>query len=88
MKHDARTEEETSRLLERPWRQGRRVLRNVYAQLPSDAVPSDDDVYIGNFDSAALAEDAVYWHNASLGKNERIYHANERADYEVGKGSA
>lgn len=81
MKHDARSEEESDQLLLRRWRQGRKVPRNVYAQLHGDATPSDNDVYIGNFDSAILAHDAVTWHNAALGKNDRIYHGNERTDY-------
>lgn len=64
--HDARPEAESLALAGRPWRQGRRVPRNVYAQVSDD--PADDDVIIGQFDSALLARDAVDAHNWRLVK--------------------
>jgi hypothetical protein len=57
--------EESDRLLHRPWRQGRKVPRNIYAQVGEH--PGDDDVAIGQLDSASLAHDAVWWHNSALG---------------------
>lgn len=65
--HDARPEEQAAWLCRKPWRVGRRVGRNVYAQLGPDA--DDGDVIIGQFDNAALAAAAVDAHNLFLAKN-------------------
>jgi hypothetical protein len=67
--HNARTHEESTDLAARPWRQGRKVGRNVYAQVSED--PSDDDVAIGSFDSEWLAFACVYAHNEQV-----VYHAH------------
>lgn len=64
MDHNARSAEESALLMGRPWRQGRKVARNVYAQVSDD--PSDDDVIIGQFDSEWLARNAVDAHNWRL----------------------
>jgi hypothetical protein len=63
MGHDARGVEESVELLLRPWRTGRRVGRNIYAQVGDD--PSDDDVIIGQMDTAELAQGAVDSHNVA-----------------------
>lgn len=62
--HNARDQDESTFLASRPWRQGRKVPRNVYAQVSDD--PSDDDVAIGSFDSEQLAFAAVNGHNAEV----------------------
>ena len=51
-------------LLNRPWRQGRKVGRNIYAQLGEAA--DDRDVIIGQMDSEWLAADIVVRHNQGL----------------------
>jgi hypothetical protein len=63
-RHNAREETASVYLASRPWRQGRKVPRNVYAQVSDD--PSDDDVIIGQFDSEWLAFAAVHGHNAEV----------------------
>jgi hypothetical protein len=64
MNHNARSEEESALLTGRPWRQGRKVPRNVYCQVSDE--PTDSDVIIGKFDSEWLARDAVDAHNWRL----------------------
>lgn len=61
---DARTVQESMKLIRRPWRVGRKVKRNIYVQV--GAAPSDDDVIIGQMDSGTLALAAVQIHNAWL----------------------
>lgn len=51
-----------------PWRVGRKVAKNIYAQLGEE--PSDDDVDIGRMDTAKLAEAAVEAHNLALAKRQ------------------
>jgi hypothetical protein len=63
--HDARSVVESARLAFRPWRQGRKVGRNLYAQVSDD--PSDDDIIIGQMDTAGLAAVVVLAHNHTLG---------------------
>jgi hypothetical protein len=63
--HDARDAQDSLRCLRHPWRVGRKVARNVYAQLESEA--SDDDVLIGQFDTGQLAREAVFRHNDAHG---------------------
>jgi hypothetical protein len=70
VRHNARTYEESTDLAARPWRQGRKVGRNVYAQISTD--PSDDDVAIGSFDSEWLAFACVQAHNAEV-----VYHPEQ-----------
>jgi len=62
--HDARPDEQADQLAWLPWRVGRRVPRNIYAQLGPD--PDDGDVAIGQLDSSILAADAVASHNEAL----------------------
>ncbi len=64
--HDARDAQASLHCLVSPWRVGRRVARNVYAQVGAD--PSDDDLLIGQFDTGQLAREAVYRHNDALPK--------------------
>ena len=69
----------------RLWRVGRRNGRVIYAMLNGDE-PSDDDVMIGTFDSAALAADAVTAHNNELrdrcrSKQEIACTCNQHGDY-------
>ena len=64
-RHDAREAGVAATLLDRPWRQGRKVGRNVYAQVGDE--PGDGDVLIGQFDTASLAHDAIWWHNQAHG---------------------
>lgn len=64
--HDARSDEQSERLVHLRWRVGRKVPRNVYAELAADA--SDIDLMIGHFDSAVLAAEAVASHNLRLKK--------------------
>jgi hypothetical protein len=59
--HNARSEEESALLAALPWRQGRTVGPNVYAQTSDD--PADSDVLIGQFHSEMLAWEAVTAHN-------------------------
>lgn len=47
-----------------PWRVGRKVPRNIYAQLGAE--PSDNDLDIGRMDTAALAEAVVAAHNLAV----------------------
>lgn len=68
--HNARSYEHSTALAARPWRLGRKVGRNVYAQLSDD--PSDDDVAIGSFDSEWLAYACVFAHNQQV-----VDHAQE-----------
>lgn len=68
--HNARSESISVLLASRPWRQGRKVGRNVYAQVSDD--PSDDDVIIGQFDSDTLAFACVYAHNEQV-----VYHGEQ-----------
>lgn len=63
--HDARPGHESLALLLRPWRTGRKVARNVYAQVGDD--PADDDVLIGQMDTGQLARECVYRHNDAHG---------------------
>ncbi len=67
--HDARDPQASLLCLTSPWRVGRRVPRNVYAQVGAD--PSDDDLLIGQFDTGQLAREAVYRHNDALPKRRR-----------------
>jgi hypothetical protein len=64
--HDARSDEQSERLIHLPWRCGGKVGRNVYAQIAAE--PSIVDIAIGHFDSALLAAEAVAAHNARLRK--------------------
>lgn len=48
-------------LLRHPWRQGRKVQNNVYAQLGAE--PDDADPEIGVFFHPELAREAVEGHN-------------------------
>ncbi|MCA1847329.1 MAG: hypothetical protein LC792_29920 [Actinobacteria bacterium] len=68
MNHNARSEPESVWLLNRQWRQGRKVKRNVYAQLTDR--PADDDVIIGQMDSEWLAEWVVLNHNVQQRLND------------------
>lgn len=64
MSHNARTRAESLELLNQPWRQGRRVGRNIYAQ--TSTTPTDNDVIIGQADSEWIAADIVTRHNLGL----------------------
>lgn len=79
--HNARGQDESTFLASRPWRQGRKVPRNVYAQVSDD--PSDSDVAIGQFDSEWLAFAAVNGHNAEV-----VYHPEHSSRYERGSTDA
>lgn len=61
MNHNARDEPSSVWLASRPWRQGRRVGRNIYAVVADQ--PADDDVAVGSMDSEWLAAEAVFRHN-------------------------
>lgn len=63
-RHNARDDEQSQRLCWYPWRVGRKVGRNIYAQLGPD--PDDGDVIIGQMDSATLAAEAVQAHNEAI----------------------
>lgn len=62
VEHNARSRAESEALCRLPWRQGRKVPRNVYAH---DG--EDDGVAIGTFDSEWLAQAAVVAHNRTHG---------------------
>lgn len=64
--HDARDAQDSLHCLLTPWRVGRRVARNVYAQIGT--FPSDHDVLIGQFDTGQLAREAVFRHNDALAR--------------------
>lgn len=59
--NNARPRAESEGLAELPWRQGRKVPRNVYAGY------GDDGIAIGQFDSEWLALAAVEAHNRACG---------------------
>lgn len=64
--HDARSALDSLRCLLVPWRVGRRVARNVYAQVEGED-PDDDGWLIGQFDTGQLAREAVFRHNDAHG---------------------
>lgn len=47
-----------------PWRVGRKLFRTVYAQIGDE--PSDDDIFLGIFDSAEVALAVAEQHNFYL----------------------
>lgn len=65
--HDAISETMAKRFLNVPWRVGRKVPRNLYAQTNPD---DEDGVAFGQLDSSWLAEHVVALHNAALNRDE------------------
>jgi hypothetical protein len=61
-RHDARGYDDSFRCLCARWRVGRKVPRNVYAMVHGVSA-TDGDVLIGQFDTGALAREAVFCHN-------------------------
>lgn len=60
MDHNARQEADSTWLINRPWRQGRKVGRNIYADRSEF---NEDDVLIGQMDSEWIASWIVLHHN-------------------------
>lgn len=82
--HDAISKTLSLRIIDVPWRVGRKVPRNLYAMTNPNEGEDGDGVAFGQLDSSWIAEHVVELHNA-LVEGERVRVEGEDGD--VGNGN-